>query len=168
MRTRFRIAYGFTLVELVASMAIMSVLMLGLGSAMILASHAVPDGTGPLDTMLEAGTVADDIASDLRYAVSFAERSSNAVEFTVGGPEKKGIGTERAEAVNPLFLGQHNRGRYNTMFLITELAFLAGVWIQSGHADPGILDAKKVFQSIVKKINRFENTADCEFMTDLK
>ena len=74
---------GVTLAEALAGMAVMSVVVLALGSAMLLASHAVPDGTGPVDIVLAAGTVADDLAADLRYALSFMETSALAAEFIV-------------------------------------------------------------------------------------
>lgn len=75
--------WGYTLVELVASMAVMSVLMVALGSAMILATRAIPENGSPLHATVEASLVADDIAGDLYCALSFTERNAKAVEFTV-------------------------------------------------------------------------------------
>ena len=43
-RHRVSVHRGFTLVELVASMAVMIILMVGMGSAMTLATRAIPDG----------------------------------------------------------------------------------------------------------------------------
>ncbi len=80
--------------ELLVSVAVMSVIMVGLGSAILLASHALPDGDSPLDAMLEAGTITGHITADLRYATSFSERSLNAVEFTVPDRNHGDVGPE--------------------------------------------------------------------------
>ena len=75
--------WGYTLVELVASMAVMSILMVALGSVMILATQAIPENGSPLHATVDASLVADDIAGDLYCALSFTERTAKAVEFTV-------------------------------------------------------------------------------------
>jgi prepilin-type N-terminal cleavage/methylation domain-containing protein len=67
MRHRCTYAPGFTLVELVASIVIMAIIMTGLASAMVLATHAIPDNDDPLDAMVDAADLADEIAADLRY-----------------------------------------------------------------------------------------------------
>ncbi len=74
---------GFTLVELVVSLAIMSILLAAIGSAIVLAGGAIPRDDDPnraADAALEA---AHDMAADLQFALAFAERSVWAVEFTV-------------------------------------------------------------------------------------
>lgn len=79
-----RYSAGFTLVELATSMAIMSVLIGAMGSAVFLATKALPDPDSPTFIILDTGKVADDIAQELRYAVTFTQRLANLVEFTVG------------------------------------------------------------------------------------
>lgn len=74
---------GYTLVELVASVAVMAILMAGMGSAMVIASRGIPDGNTSLEITAESGAVLDQIASDLLYATSITEKSANAVTFTV-------------------------------------------------------------------------------------
>lgn len=69
--------------ELMVSAAVAAVIMAGLASAMLLASHALPDSNGPFATALEGSRVAEEIAEDLRYALSFTEQSATAVTFTV-------------------------------------------------------------------------------------
>jgi len=78
-----RYPVGVSLVELVASMAIMSVLIGAMGSAVFLATQALPDPKSTTFTLLDTGVVMNDIAQDLRYAVTFIQRLPNTVEFTV-------------------------------------------------------------------------------------
>jgi len=74
---------GYTLVELVVSIAIMSILMAGIASAVLIASHAMPGGQTPLETAVEAIDVVDQIASELLYATTITENTASAVTFTV-------------------------------------------------------------------------------------
>ncbi len=74
---------GFTLLELAASIAVMSVLMGGLASAILLASHAMPDREGPFAATVEGAELAGQIAGELYCARSFTERTSTSVEFAV-------------------------------------------------------------------------------------
>jgi prepilin-type N-terminal cleavage/methylation domain-containing protein len=79
---------GFTLVELVVSLAIMSILLVAIGSAIVLAGGAMPradDPAIPTDTAFEVG---HEMAAELQFALAFAERSVTAVEFTV--PDRDG------------------------------------------------------------------------------
>jgi prepilin-type N-terminal cleavage/methylation domain-containing protein len=79
---RHRRPTGYTLVELVTALAIVSVLILGMGSAMLVASRAAdPDNRpGAVHTTAEA---AARLARDLAFATTFTERSALAVTFTV-------------------------------------------------------------------------------------
>ncbi len=74
---------GFTLVELVAAMTIMAILMMGMGSAIIIASNAIPDGKSPMEIAIQSRNTLDRITEDLLYATSLTEKSANAVTFTV-------------------------------------------------------------------------------------
>ena len=78
MRRPLQRARGFTLAELVVSMSIMTVLIGGLASTMLLASRAIPDGQGSLDAVINACRAAENMAEDLYTAQSFSERSPNA------------------------------------------------------------------------------------------
>ncbi len=71
------------MVELVASVAAMSVLMGGIGSAMLLASHALPDGKASGDALLRGYRTAEQIVGELYCAETFTLRTATAVEFTV-------------------------------------------------------------------------------------
>jgi len=74
---------GLTLIELVVSVAITSILTVALGSTILIASRALPDGQGPADAVVRAAAVADQLAREIEYAVSINSRSANMVEFTV-------------------------------------------------------------------------------------
>lgn len=74
---------GISLIEVVVSMAIMSVLIGAMVSTVFLATKALPDPDSPTFIILDTGRVADDLAEELRYAVTFTQRLPNLVEFTV-------------------------------------------------------------------------------------
>jgi prepilin-type N-terminal cleavage/methylation domain-containing protein len=74
---------GFTLLELVLSMAVMGILMLGMGSALMLAGRALPTAKSVVATTIAAAEALDQIATDLQYAVSVTQRSATMIEFTV-------------------------------------------------------------------------------------
>ena len=74
---------GFTLVELVATMAVMTVLMVGMGSAMVIATRAIPDDKSAMEIATNSKNVLDRITEDLLYATSVTEKTANAITFTV-------------------------------------------------------------------------------------
>lgn len=74
---------ALTLAELTVSMAVSVVLLGGLASALVISSHAMPDGDSLARGLLDGATAAEQIAADLLCARSFTEVSSTAVEFTV-------------------------------------------------------------------------------------
>ncbi|MHC4696607.1 MAG: prepilin-type N-terminal cleavage/methylation domain-containing protein, partial [Planctomycetota bacterium] len=75
-------ARGLTLVELVASVAVMTVVMGGIASAMFLASHAVPDGRSSNDAVLQGYNAAERVVGELYCARSFSLKTPTAIEFT--------------------------------------------------------------------------------------
>jgi prepilin-type N-terminal cleavage/methylation domain-containing protein len=79
---------GFTLVELVVSLAIMSILLVAIGSAIVLAGGAIPPANDPAVPTEAAFEVGHEMAAELQFALAFAERSVTAVEFTV--PDRDG------------------------------------------------------------------------------
>jgi len=84
--------YAFTLVELVVSLTSCTILIAGIGSAMVIATRAIPDPNGQQVSLRNAQLLADQMVFDLRFAFSFAEHTSHAVEFTV--PDRNGDGEE--------------------------------------------------------------------------
>lgn len=81
---------GFTLVELVVSMAASTVLMAGMGSAIFIAARASNPSEVPANT-IKGSVTAQEIAAELRSAVSFNERTANSVEFTVADRDGDGF-----------------------------------------------------------------------------
>ena len=74
---------GFTLIELVTSMTIGAILLGGMGSAILIASHALPGRNTATDAILRASDVVEQIAGELHCAVTFTQRSATMVEITV-------------------------------------------------------------------------------------
>lgn len=76
-------ARAYTLVELVLSMTIMTLLMGGLGSAIVIANRAIPDPNSTTAATLDGYYATEQIAADLYVAQSFTVRTPTTVEFTV-------------------------------------------------------------------------------------
>lgn len=74
---------ALTLPELVLSISIMSVLLGGIGSAMLLAGKTMPSGNAAQLADAEASRALMQIVSELSYATGVASVSSRAIEFTV-------------------------------------------------------------------------------------
>jgi len=74
---------GLTLAELIVTTLIMSILMASLTSAILIASHALPDRNTSTDAVLRSSDVAEQMASELLCALAFTERTATTVEFTV-------------------------------------------------------------------------------------
>lgn len=86
---------AFTLIELVLSMAVASIIMGALGSAIIVAARAIPAGRTPSMEILAATRGLDQLAEELRYAVDVSEASATAVEFRVADRD----GDDEAETI---------------------------------------------------------------------
>ena len=84
---------GFTLMELVTSLAIVGVLMGGMSAAVMISMQAIPDSKSTVTRLLQGGEITQQILTELREAKYFTERGANAVAFTVadrsgdGSPE---------------------------------------------------------------------------------
>jgi len=74
---------GFTLVELVVSMAITATIMLAIGSVMLLAARAMPDANSPARASIAAAGAVEQMITELQYAVSISQRSPTMIEFAV-------------------------------------------------------------------------------------
>jgi prepilin-type N-terminal cleavage/methylation domain-containing protein len=74
---------GFTLLEMVTAIAASSVILLGMGSAMLVASRAMPDAQNPSAQTVSGAEALEQIATELQYAVSITERSERVIQFTV-------------------------------------------------------------------------------------
>lgn len=74
---------AFTLVEMVISLVIVSILMVGMGGALLMSSQALPGEDGQAARITAAAEVADQIASELAYAITVTELTPTAITFTV-------------------------------------------------------------------------------------
>ncbi|MBN2447260.1 MAG: prepilin-type N-terminal cleavage/methylation domain-containing protein [Phycisphaerae bacterium] len=82
---------AFTLAELVVSLSIMGIIMAGLGSAILIASHALPDEDSPGDAILACTCVADQIAEELSSAIWVREHTPNTIDFTIPDRDEDGL-----------------------------------------------------------------------------
>ena len=74
---------AFTLIELTLSLAITSILLVAVGSAVVLASKAIPYGEDQTNVFLSSGKAAEDLVTELQFALAFTQRTPTLVEFTV-------------------------------------------------------------------------------------
>jgi|GEM_PF-1211474 len=87
-RSNARSRIGYTLIELIVSMGTASFILGGLSSSLYIASRGLDqDGTA---LRAEADQVLDKFLADVEHAISFSERTTNAVTFTV--PDRDGNG----------------------------------------------------------------------------
>ena len=75
---------GFSLIEVLVSLMVMSILMLAISAAMGLALRAVPDENSAMIRVTDVGAILDGVINDLRYARHITERSATAVGVVVG------------------------------------------------------------------------------------
>jgi len=81
---------AFTLMEITVSLAVMSILITGLGSAMFVALKVVPTADNAALQTLRGADIAQQIATDLRYATAFQAAGATALSVTV--PDRTGDG----------------------------------------------------------------------------
>lgn len=81
---------GFTLLELSLSLVIVATIAIGLGSAVVIASRAVPVEDAPSRRIIENQRALDRMALEMSEASFFTERGATAVGFVV--PDRDGDG----------------------------------------------------------------------------
>lgn len=74
---------GVTLLELVVALAVTSIILLGIGSAMLFAGRALPDAASASNQAALGAEALESMVEDLRYAVAIQQRSGRMIEFTV-------------------------------------------------------------------------------------
>lgn len=79
----YRLHTGFTLVELLISVALTMIIAIGIGSSMLIASRAMPDADNPANATIAAGEAAEQLTAELQYAISINAYSATMIEFTV-------------------------------------------------------------------------------------
>jgi hypothetical protein len=83
-----RIRRGHTLLELVISVPLMTLLMLGMAASIHLAARALPDGSSRASATIFAGAAIDQIASELTFATSITSRTAIDILFVT--PDRDG------------------------------------------------------------------------------
>jgi prepilin-type N-terminal cleavage/methylation domain-containing protein len=86
-----RACRGFTLLEMVVALGVSSVILVGIGSAMLMAGRAVPDAHGPVIEGLAGAEALEPIAAELQYAITLNQGTTRLIEFTVA--DRNGDGT---------------------------------------------------------------------------
>ena len=81
---------AYTLVEVSVSLAIVAVLLVATGSAILLAGRAVPERASPAGRCVAAADALERLAADLTYATASSELGPSAITFTV--PDRTGDG----------------------------------------------------------------------------
>lgn len=81
---------AFTMIELALSMVVMALLLTALGSALVLASAALPEPDDPLTQVDDASLALDRFSEDLYGATDVTARSATAISITV--PDRTGDG----------------------------------------------------------------------------
>jgi hypothetical protein len=79
-----------SLLEVVVALAISSLLMVAIGSAVVMASHALPDRSSPTLAGIHGGRTLQHLAAELETALFMIERDARTVSFTV--PDRTGDG----------------------------------------------------------------------------
>ena len=85
---------GFSLAEVVVATAVMTVLGVGMTSAIVISQKAIPDGTSLSATSVSAGRVIDLISSDLQFAQTVTTLNPREVIFTLADQDGKTPATE--------------------------------------------------------------------------
>jgi prepilin-type N-terminal cleavage/methylation domain-containing protein len=81
---------GFTLVEVVTNLAVASILLLSIGSAMMVVARSLPTGRTEPELRAAAAAALDAVAADLETAVSVVSASDRRVSVTVPDRDSDG------------------------------------------------------------------------------
>lgn len=82
---------GFTLIELVVSLALVSITMVAIGSTVLMASHALPKRDDPVLGTLNAARTIEQLCTEMLTAAYITEWSAHGVSFIV--PDRDGDGS---------------------------------------------------------------------------
>lgn len=135
---------GFSLIELVTTMAIMSVLLVALGSAILLASKALPNSENQAPVVLASAHVADQITAELEVAKSFTVVTATAVEFTVADRDTPADGDETIRyewsgTPGDPITRQYNGGAVvNVLNNVQEFGLVYKIVTPGGQTPPGV------------------------------
>ena len=97
---------GFSLVELVTSLVIISILVVAMGSAVLIAGRGLPDPTSPLAEKLDAADVVRQFAGEVAYATVLLKADPTELQFVVN------IRNAAGDELHRLVLGIDGLGRH--------------------------------------------------------
>lgn len=109
---------GFTLMEVVASMAVTSVLFIAMGSAIVVASSAIPEKSDAQAQQLAAWDTIQTMAEEIETAVNFTTCTTSVIEFSVADRNGNGV-FETIRYQWPETSGQPLTRRYNSSAAMT-------------------------------------------------
>ncbi|MCA9249052.1 MAG: hypothetical protein KDA42_18145, partial [Planctomycetales bacterium] len=125
-----RIRRGYTLAELLVASASASVLLVGIGSTLYVASQSLDESASPMRRETQASEVLADLMVDLKLALNFSERTPTALTFTV--PDRDGDGLSETiryawsgTAGDPLTYAYNNSSPTNLADNVQNLNFTA-------------------------------------------
>jgi hypothetical protein len=81
---------GFTLVELVLNLTVLTLITGAVTTAVVMATHALPAADSPLQSAQSAAAVVEQMAGEIFVATSFIDRSARAISFTVPDRDNDG------------------------------------------------------------------------------
>jgi prepilin-type N-terminal cleavage/methylation domain-containing protein len=81
---------AFTLAEVVVSLSVLTILMLAMGSAVVVAARALPAPSAPVNSELSLASALDRLCAELRYSKVIESSSGTAIQFTVADRAQDG------------------------------------------------------------------------------
>lgn len=82
--------HGFTLIEMSVSLLVISILLVGIGSTVLLAGRAIPDADGHAARLYATHRAAEQVLGDVHQAMYVTERTQRAIAFVVADRTKDG------------------------------------------------------------------------------
>ena len=170
---------GFTLIEMMASVAIMIILFGAITSVIMLGSKAVDDGRSPTSRIVRAGNALDEMKSDLAYALVITEATTTSITISVADRDNDGEAEKiryswTGTAGDPL-VREYNDGTAQTVATdVRSFAIKYDRIATEGLGDPvlneseetGLLVIASVDSASQYSVTRNDWIADC-FMPDL-
>lgn len=93
---------AFTLVELSVSVLVLGILAVGMTSAILLSTHALPGKKTPQTRSMEGAAILQQIAADLAFATTIPQRTANTLTFIV---HDRGHGPAGSESIHYTWSG---------------------------------------------------------------
>lgn len=133
---------AFSLVESVVSMSILTVVMAGLGSALLIAGHALPSATGDTLAVVQTAAVLDGLIEELAIATQIIEQDSSAITFQV--PDRDNDNADEtiryawSEQTGEDLIRQYNQGTPVVVAAnLTAFTLTYAEGVESGATDEG-------------------------------